>query len=130
MRDEVVELELRGMPEEEVVDGKVTAAERSFLGLDVNERSDGTVTIYVINLRRKRNAVDKFHHDPKTGYATFVRRFEMEHPDSAWVPDDVFAIPEYDDGEWVLLGGEDEERRTEKGRQGKGRERRISMLIR
>lgn len=99
-----MELELRNLPDE---DKPGTAAERSYLGFDVNEREDGSVSIYVINLRQKGNAVDKFHHDPSTGFATFVKRFEMgSHPDAAWVPDDVFAIPELDDGECGFWMGE------------------------
>ncbi|TGZ77051.1 hypothetical protein EX30DRAFT_352129 [Ascodesmis nigricans] len=102
--DSVVELELKNMPVDPTT-GKLdtSAAERSFLGMDVNERPDGTVSLYVINLKQPGNVIDKFHHDPATNYATFVTRIEAgDHPEAAWLPDDVFTLPEYDDDDAVF----------------------------
>lgn len=97
--DSVVELQLQNMPSTDADN----AAERSFLGLDVNERPDGTLSLYVINLMKSGNVIDKFHHDPSTDFVKHVKRIETTHPDAAWAPDDVFALPEHDDDDAVFV---------------------------
>ncbi|KAI5779064.1 hypothetical protein EDC01DRAFT_731326 [Geopyxis carbonaria] len=87
----VTALSLRNLP------GPDSAAGRSFLGLDINERPDGTLSLYIVNLLPEGNVIDKFAHDPATDYMTHVLRVPTTAEGAAPLPNAIFALPEHDD---------------------------------
>lgn len=103
--DQVDEVTLANFPGGED-DG---AAYRSFLGMDFNERKDGKLSVYMINLLPTGNVVEKFEHDPKTTVFRHTARVETNKPQEdsnhpankdpnvPWHPNSVFALPEKDD---------------------------------
>lgn len=89
--DEVVELEIRGMP------GGEGGGDRGFHGMDVNYGlEDGSLSLYVVNHRFEGTVVDKFKHDPETNVLEHVARIPtaeggLKHPN------DIYAIKHLDD---------------------------------
>lgn len=89
--DEVVELELRGMP------GGEGGGDRGFHGMDVNYGLEGgRMSLYVVNHRFNGTVVEKFMHDPETDVLEHVASIPtaeggLKHPN------DIYAIKHLDD---------------------------------
>ncbi|TGZ84178.1 hypothetical protein EX30DRAFT_338731 [Ascodesmis nigricans] len=110
--DVVTELELRGFPQ---TNG--SAAERSFLGMDVNVLPNGKLSLYVINLLPIGNVIDKFSHDPSTNALEHVIRIPTDKPREEDAPENkdpavpkypnsVFALPELDDEHAIFVSND------------------------